>query len=122
MRVQPWRDLLSRGGPRSFGARFPEQSAAILRALTMRLESGSGSIVNGSLARTGALLMQTLHTDLINQPVIQPIEAADWSENLENTQWGAATRLKWPTTVPGLRMEWEVGAGALGRHPASWND
>ena len=97
-------------------------ATAILRALTMRLESGSGSIVNGSLARTGALLMQTLDADLIHQPVIQPIEPADWSENLESTQWGAAKRLKWPTTVSGLRMEWEVGAGALGRHPAKWND
>ena len=97
-------------------------ATAILRALTMRLENGSGSIVNGSLARTGALLMQTLDADLIHQPVIQPIEPADWSENLESTQWGAAKRLKWPTTVSGLRMEWEVGAGALGRHPAKWND
>jgi crotonobetainyl-CoA:carnitine CoA-transferase CaiB-like acyl-CoA transferase len=97
-------------------------ATAILRALTMRLESGSGSIVNASLARTGALLMQTLDADLIHQPIIEPIGPADWSENLESTQWGAATRLKWPTTVSSLRMEWEVGAGSLGRHPAKWND
>jgi crotonobetainyl-CoA:carnitine CoA-transferase CaiB-like acyl-CoA transferase len=97
-------------------------ATAILRALMIRLESGSGSIVNASLARTGALLMQTLDADLIHQPVIQPIGPADWSENLEHTQWGAAKRLKWPTTIPGQRMGWEVGAGALGRHPATWND
>ena len=88
----------------------------------IRLESGSGSIVNASLARTGALLMQTLDADLIHQPVIQPIGPADWSENLEHTQWGAAKRLKWPTTVSGQRTQWAVGAGALGRHPAKWND
>ncbi len=97
-------------------------ATATLRALTTRKQTGLGTIVNGSLARTGALLMQTLDANLINEPVIRPIEPADWSDSLENTQWGLAKRLKWPTSIPGPRMDWTIGAGALGRHPATWDN
>lgn len=97
-------------------------ATAILRALTIRLETGLGSIVNGSLARTGALLMQTLDANLIEQPRIDPIDPADWSKTPEMTQWGSAKRLKWPVTVAGVDMAWSPGAGALGRHRAAWQD
>jgi crotonobetainyl-CoA:carnitine CoA-transferase CaiB-like acyl-CoA transferase len=97
-------------------------ATAILRALTIRVETGKGSIVKGSLARTGALLMQTLDAKLIERPVLNPIEPADWSDTLEITQWGSAKRLKWPVTVTGVEMAWSPGSGALGRHRAAWQD
>ncbi len=97
-------------------------ATAILRALTIRVATGVGSIVNGSLARTGALLMQTLETERIEQPLLTPIGPADWSDTLEITQWGSAKRLKWPVTVTGVEMAWSPGAGALGRHCAAWQD
>jgi crotonobetainyl-CoA:carnitine CoA-transferase CaiB-like acyl-CoA transferase len=97
-------------------------ATAILRALTIRLETGLGSIVNGSLARTGALLMQTLDASLIEQPRIDPIDNADWSKTPEMTQWGSAKRLKWPVTVLGVQVGWSLGSGALGRHQATWAD
>ncbi len=97
-------------------------ATAILRALTIRLATSLGSIVNGSLARTGALLMQTLDANLIEQPRIDPIDPADWSKTPEMTQWGSAKRLKWPVTVTGVDMAWSPGSGALGRHYAAWQD
>lgn len=97
-------------------------ATAILRALTIRAETSMGSIVNGSLARTGALLMQTLDDKLIERPRLSPIEAADWSDTPEMTQWGSAKRLKWPVTVTGVDMAWSPGSGALGRHRAAWQD
>lgn len=97
-------------------------ATAILRALTIRVETGVGSIVNGSLARTGALLMQTLDKKLIDQPRLSPIEAADWSDTPEITQWGSAKRLRWPVTVSGIDVHWSLGSGPLGRHKAAWND
>jgi crotonobetainyl-CoA:carnitine CoA-transferase CaiB-like acyl-CoA transferase len=97
-------------------------ATAILRALTIRVETGKGSIVNGSLARTGALLMQTLETERIEQPLLTPVGPADWSDTLEITQWGSAKRLKWPVTVTGVEMAWSPGSGALGRHRAAWQD
>ncbi len=97
-------------------------ATAIMRALTIRVATGVGSIVNGSLARTGALLMQTLETERIEQPLLTPIGPADWSDTLEITQWGSAKRLKWPVTVTGVEMAWSPGAGALGRHCAAWQD
>ncbi len=97
-------------------------ATAILRALTIRVATGVGSIVNGSLARTGALLMQTLKTERIEQPHLTPVGPADWSDTLEITQWGSAKRLKWPVTVTGVEMAWSPGSGALGRHRAAWQD
>jgi crotonobetainyl-CoA:carnitine CoA-transferase CaiB-like acyl-CoA transferase len=97
-------------------------ATAILRALTIRVGTGVGSIVNGSLARTGALLMQTLETERIEQPHLTPVGPADWSDTLEITQWGSAKRLKWPVAVTGVEMAWSPGSGALGRHRAAWQD
>lgn len=97
-------------------------ATAILRALTIRVETGVGSIVNGSLARTGALLMQTLDEKLIDRPQLSPIGAADWSDTSEITQWGSAKRLRWPVKVSGVQVSWSLGSGPLGRHRAAWND
>jgi crotonobetainyl-CoA:carnitine CoA-transferase CaiB-like acyl-CoA transferase len=97
-------------------------ATAILRALTLRIETGLGSIVNGSLARTGALLMQTLDTERIKRPHLTPLEPEDWSETPEITEWGPAKRLKWPVTLPGVKIIWTPSSGRLGRHRAAWQD
>lgn len=95
-------------------------ATAVLRGLEMRLRTGAGSIARASLARTGALLMTTLHhAEKSNQALAQESEA-DQALTIEDTYWGSARRLHWPVEVSGVGMQWDQPSGPLGSIEATW--
>ena len=96
-------------------------ATAVLRSLEKRLKTGQGSIARASLARTGALLMTTLHAANIERPTLLPETLKDLSAQVESTHWGPARRMTWPLKVTGVEMNWPIGAGPLKRHPALWS-
>jgi crotonobetainyl-CoA:carnitine CoA-transferase CaiB-like acyl-CoA transferase len=95
-------------------------ATAALRGLEVRLRTGAGSIARASLARTGALLMTTLsHAEKSNQ-ALMPETEADLAPAIEDTQWGAARRLRWPVEVSAITMQWDQPAGPLGSSEPTW--
>lgn len=95
-------------------------ATAALRGLEMRLRTGAGSVARASLARTGALLMTTLHhAEKSNQALAQESEA-DQALTIEDTYWGSARRLHWPVEVSGVNMQWDQPSGPLGSSEANW--
>ena len=95
-------------------------AAATIRALELRMASGHGSIVRASLARTGALLMgAAMQTRAPAQPAL-PESPSDWADDVEETPWGRARRVRWPLHVDGVVMGWRTPATTLGSSPAAW--
>ena len=89
-------------------------------ALEQRMASGHGSIVRASLARTGALLMgAAMQTRAPAQPAL-PESPSDWADDVEETPWGRARRVRWPLHVDGVVMGWRTPATTLGSSPAAW--
>jgi len=95
-------------------------ATAALRGLHTRLNTGRGSIVRASLARTGALLMQTLNTSGEPKQPLAPETPADLATTREQTFWGPACRVRWPVHVTGVDVRWEIPAGPLGSSEAAW--
>lgn len=93
-------------------------AAAAVRGLTRRLETSCGSTMKLSLARTAALLIDGPRTDA-DGVAISPGDA-DWSETLEQTDFGPARRLLGPVTIGDVKMEWERPASRLGSSEAVW--
>lgn len=92
-------------------------AAAVVRGLTERLSIGTGCTVRASLARTAALL-----TGL---PAREPAPLApelpdDLMDEIEETAWGPAHRVKPPCHVEGASMHWDLPATELGSAEASW--
>jgi hypothetical protein len=93
-------------------------AAAAIRGLTTRFETGTGFEVRTSLARMAALL--------IDQPIAQqnepiaPEQPNDLSENIEETTWGPARRIKPPLFVDGSPIRWDLPASALGSSEPNW--
>src|SRR6516162_9568637 len=87
-------------------------AAAAIRGLTNRLKTGAGLEARTSLARMAALL--------IDQPaagtseLIAPEEPGDLSDEIEETAWGPARRIKPPIVVGGAPMQWDLPARQLG--------
>ena len=96
-------------------------ASAALRALLRRAQSGMGSIVRASLARTGAVLMAAGSGDLAASPGLAPESPGDWADVTEQTVWGPARRLRWPLEVAGIRWSWTQPATPLGSSAAQWN-
>jgi hypothetical protein len=95
-------------------------ATAVLKGLETRIKTGHGSIARASLARTGALLLTTLDPLGLERPRLSPETQEDLSDEVEQTGWGLAKRIKWPVTVSGVTMRWPLGAGPLKRHTAHW--
>jgi hypothetical protein len=63
---------------------------------------------------------------LIDQPIAQqsepiaPEEPNDLSENIEETTWGPARRIRPPVIVDGSPLRWDLPASALGSSEPKW--
>lgn len=95
-------------------------AAAVLRTLEQRARTGQGSVVRASLARTGALLMDSLRDDGATRTPLAPESPDDWMAQTEQTVWGPARRLRWPLQVQGIQAGWASSAVPLGSSPAAW--
>lgn len=93
-------------------------AAAAIRALTRRLDTSFGSATKLSLARTAALLIDGPRTDA--NEVAVSAESADWSDALEQTEFGPARRLRGPVTIGDVNMQWDLPASSLGSRVATW--
>lgn len=93
-------------------------AAAAIRAVTRRLDEGSGTEARLSLARTAKLL-----TDADDARPSSPLVSetpADLSPFIEHTDWGNARRLMPPAAVAGVAMEWTQPARRLGSAVPEW--
>ncbi len=93
-------------------------AAAVVRGLVMRLQTGAGSEIRTSLARTAALL--TSQSVQFPQKDFQVESIDDLADPIELTSWGSARRLKAPVSIEGVPMQWTLPAGLLGSSPAVW--
>ncbi len=92
-------------------------AAAVVRGLTRRLSTGAGTVARTSLARTAALLAGLPAKD---EPPLAPETPADGTQQLEQTSWGPARRLRPPCALAGAPMHWNHPATSLGSASASW--
>lgn len=93
-------------------------AAAAVCGLTRRLEISRASTMKLSLARTAALLIDGPRTDAGGTAV--SAQGTDWSDVLEQTDFGPARRLRGHVTMGGVAMEWKHPATRLGSRPAAW--
>lgn len=93
-------------------------AAAALRGLVLRNADGRGSRWRLSLARTAALLQDGTPGD----PGAGLSEETEWdlAEDVENTGWGPARRLRPPVAVEGAPLRWDRPAGPLGTATATF--
>jgi hypothetical protein len=93
-------------------------AAAAVSALTRRLTSEHGVEARLSLARCARLLT--------SRPAAAPTEAmppatdSDWSNEIENTDFGPAHRPRSPVTVGEATLRWDRPAVRLGCSPPAW--
>jgi hypothetical protein len=93
-------------------------AATAIRALTRRLDDGSGTQGLLSLARTAKLLMDDGDRDLSS--LLPPETVADLSLTVEPTDWGDARRLAPAAAVAGAPMHWACPARKLGSEAPAW--
>ena len=93
-------------------------AAAAIRGLTKRFETGTGFEARTSLARMAALLVDQ-RVACENEP-IAPETPDDLSENIEETAWGPARRIKSPVLIDGAPLRWDLPASALGSSEPKW--
>jgi hypothetical protein len=92
--------------------------AAAVRGLREQAESGRGSIWRLSLARTAGLL-----TGSDAQPIAESLASPgpdDMSNEIEQTSWGPARRLRPPLTISGTPLRWDSPARGLGSASPCW--
>ena len=95
---------ISWGGVRSRPRAAPQQGQAISASL--------------SLARTAALLMGTTRQGI--EPKALSATNADYSADIEATDWGSAHRALPPVSVAGAPIGWRRPASRSGSAPATW--
>jgi CoA-transferase family III len=93
-------------------------AAAAIRGLTNRFKSGAGCEARTSLARMAALLVDQPAAQ--ENALIAPEGPSDLSENIEQTSWGPARRIKPPVIVDGAPLRWDLPASALGSSEPKW--
>lgn len=93
-------------------------AAAAVRGLTVRQTQGTGSRWRTSLARVGGFL--AAHPQDPDGELIGKAEPGDYAPDVEQTDWGAALRLKSPLMLTDALMRWETPAGELGRSQPVW--
>ena len=91
---------------------------AAIRALTTRLQTGSGTSAQLSLARTARLLTESGTFE--PAAPIRPEDEHDVAPAIELTSWGQAHRLRAPLKVTGVDIRAERPARSLGSDPAAW--
>ena len=93
-------------------------AAAAVRALRIRNDRGRALAARLSLARTAALLIETLQD---GWPVpLAAATASDFSESTEITDWGPAQRLRFPARLAQVEPDWKIPAHELHSHSANW--
>lgn len=93
-------------------------AATVLRALRRRNKRGQITRARLSLARTGCLLMDAGARALKGKT---PVKAdTDFADQVEQTSWGPARRLRFPIALDGKGPDWRYPAGALGLDPPTW--
>jgi crotonobetainyl-CoA:carnitine CoA-transferase CaiB-like acyl-CoA transferase len=93
-------------------------AAVAVRGLTRRLQDGHGMRARASLARTGLLLLDEAH-DVAVGPALD-LERVPTSNEIEETPWGRAKRVRPPLKIDGAPLRWDSPACALGSGPACW--
>jgi hypothetical protein len=94
-------------------------AAAAIRGLVRRIESGAGSEIRASLARTAHLLMSCDDPQAETTP-FSAETADDYCDALEATDWGVGRRLRSPVEIETIPMQWSHPAGKLGTARAVW--
>jgi hypothetical protein len=92
-------------------------AAAAVRGLADRAASGGGSSRRLSLARVAALLASERAGA---QAPFVPVGEADYTPEIEVTDWGPARRFRPPAAIDGAPMLWARPAGRLGAAPPAW--
>lgn len=93
-------------------------ATAAVRGLTLRQRSGVGSWWQTSLARVAGFL-GTFPQDPVAKGIGKPTPA-DYADELEETGWGPARRLRPAVRLDGAGSVWDRPAGALGTAAAAW--
>jgi crotonobetainyl-CoA:carnitine CoA-transferase CaiB-like acyl-CoA transferase len=92
-------------------------ATAVLRALTVRLQTGAPSHVRASLLGTANAL---LRLPAPAGPVPGPLTIDDAATEPVATAWGPARAARCPVAVDGCPPRWDVPAGPLGRDLAAF--
>jgi crotonobetainyl-CoA:carnitine CoA-transferase CaiB-like acyl-CoA transferase len=93
-------------------------AAAAVRGLTLRQTQETGSRWRTSLARVGGFVASCPQGP-VGARVGKP-EASDYADDIEQTAWGPALRLRSPVKLGDAVMRWERPAGELGTSRAEW--
>lgn len=93
-------------------------AAAALSGLTNRLRSKTGFRARTSLARVAQLLIDGPRPE--RGSPLAPVRESDYNDEVENTAWGPALRLKPPLEIDGCALRWDVPAGRLGSFAPEW--
>jgi hypothetical protein len=93
-------------------------AAAAIRGLTEQLKTSRGCTARLSLARSAALLIDGPRADGAGE--IVRADDGDWQAKQEQSEFGAARRLRGPVTVHGIEMQWDRAAARLGSSQARW--
>ncbi len=93
-------------------------AAAAVRGLALRHVRATGSQWRTSLARVGGFLASHPQAPITSQ--IGKPDVSDYSDVVEQTEWGPALRLRSPVTLGDAVMRWGRPAGELGASPAVW--
>lgn len=94
-------------------------AAAVVRALIARLSEGRILQARLSLARTARLLTDAPPAQTPGVPLAATTEA-DYSPQLEQTEWGPARRYRPPVAIDGAPMAWARPASSLGSAKPHW--
>jgi hypothetical protein len=87
-------------------------AAAAIRGLTWRLATGTGTS-----ARAAILMTSLPATEATPFASIAPDDLLD---EIEQTSWGPARRLRPPANIEGAPMRWDRPATQLGSAAANW--
>lgn len=92
---------------------------AAIRGLTTRLERGVGTKARASLARTASAL--TLRAEPMSDLVaLAEEDLNDCAEQVEQTSWGPAVRLRSPLLIDDAPLAWAYPARELGTCEPQW--
>ncbi len=93
-------------------------AAAAIRGITQRLSNGRGSEVHASLARTAQLLVEGASGNPASN--FQKADEVDYADDIENTEFGPAHRLRSALSISGTPMYWDRPATQLGSANPQW--
>jgi crotonobetainyl-CoA:carnitine CoA-transferase CaiB-like acyl-CoA transferase len=94
-------------------------AAAAIRGLTRRLTDGAATVARLSLARTASVLIAARANPGENP--LAPEALDDLASETEETDWGAARRLRPPLVIAETPLRWDRPARMLGTSPPDWS-